>query len=87
MSRTVVQQTLSKFFDRAACATVADMGFMRSYISSLNSYISEPEECFDPIDSLLAYIYLLFKDRDCLMRCAQNPRDTSLRGLIVAGPV
>lgn len=50
MPRAYVQQTLSNFFDRAACATVADEDLLTAYISSLDRYIEELEETFDPID-------------------------------------
>ena len=50
MNRADIQLSLSSFFDRAACATVADEALLRAYLSSLNSYIAELESGFDPID-------------------------------------
>jgi hypothetical protein len=50
MSRADVQQSLSTFFDRAACATVADEALLATYLSSLGAYITELEEAFEPID-------------------------------------
>ncbi len=50
MSRADVQLSLSDFFDRAACATVADEALLVAYISSLSAYIAELESTFDPID-------------------------------------
>ncbi|WP_445499679.1 hypothetical protein [Pectobacterium brasiliense] len=50
MNRGLVQQAFNAFFNRAACATVADFDLFQHYLSELRTYIAELELAYDPID-------------------------------------
>ncbi|MCA5921844.1 hypothetical protein LES60_21735 [Pectobacterium brasiliense] len=50
MNRGLVQQAFNVFFNRAACATVADFDLFQRYLSELRTYIAELELAYDPID-------------------------------------
>jgi len=51
VNRAETQLALQRFFDRAACATVADATLAESYVEALRSYLSKQEEDFEPIDA------------------------------------
>ncbi|AOR65478.1 hypothetical protein [Pectobacterium wasabiae] len=50
MNRGLVQQAFDAFFNRAACATVADVNLFQLYLSELRAYIAELEQAYDPVD-------------------------------------
>ncbi|WP_233968115.1 hypothetical protein [Pectobacterium polaris] len=50
MNRGLVQQAFNAFFDRAACATVADFDLFQRYLSELRAYIAELEQAYDAVD-------------------------------------
>lgn len=50
MNRAETQIALQGFFDRAACATVADAALATEYIEALRGYLSKSEEDFEPVD-------------------------------------
>ena len=50
MNRGLVQQAFNAFFNRAACATVADFDLFQCYLSELRTYIAELELAYDPVD-------------------------------------
>ncbi|MEQ9891944.1 hypothetical protein [Pectobacterium aroidearum] len=50
MNRGLVQQSFNAFFDRAACATVADLDLFQRYLSELRAYVAELEQVYDPVD-------------------------------------
>ncbi|MBS4431958.1 hypothetical protein E2566_11405 [Pectobacterium punjabense] len=50
MNRGLVQQAFNAFFDRTACATVADIALFQRYLSELRAYIAELEQAYDPVD-------------------------------------
>lgn len=51
MNRAETQSTLSTFFDRVACATVADAALAAAYVEALRGYLANLENDFEPIDS------------------------------------
>lgn len=50
MNRAETQFTLQRFFNRVACATVADATLAKTYIEALRGYLNELEAEFEPID-------------------------------------
>ncbi|RRO08042.1 hypothetical protein [Pectobacterium aquaticum] len=50
MNRGLVQQAFNAFFERAACATVADIELFQRYLSELRAYITELELAYDPVE-------------------------------------
>ena len=50
MNRARVQELLSLFFERAACATVADCGMAHDYLHALRAHLAQLEENYDPLD-------------------------------------
>ncbi|MEI7087125.1 hypothetical protein WCU61_13675 [Pectobacterium versatile] len=50
MNRGLVQQAFNAFFDRAACAMVADFDLFQRYLSEFRAYIAELELAYDPVD-------------------------------------
>ena len=51
MNRAETQLALRGFFDRAACATVADAALAASYIEAIRGNLSQLEEDFAPVDA------------------------------------
>lgn len=50
MNRGLVQQAFNAFFDRTACAMVADVTLFQHYLSALQKYIVVLEQEYDVID-------------------------------------
>lgn len=50
MNRGLVQQAFNAFFDRSACAMVADFDLFQRYLSEFRTYIAELELAYDPVD-------------------------------------
>ncbi|WP_233969842.1 hypothetical protein [Pectobacterium versatile] len=50
MNRGLVQQAFNAFFDRTACAMVADFDLFQRYLSEFRAYIAELELAYDPVD-------------------------------------
>lgn len=50
MNRAQVQQTFNAFFERAACAMVADVTLVQHYLTALQAYIVALEQEYDAID-------------------------------------
>ncbi|WP_233973408.1 hypothetical protein [Pectobacterium versatile] len=46
----MVQQAFNAFFDRTACAMVADFDLFQRYLSEFRAYIAELELAYDPVD-------------------------------------
>lgn len=50
MNRAETQNTLQRFFDRLACATVADEQLAKAYIAVLASYLETSAADWQPVD-------------------------------------
>lgn len=50
VNRAETQFALQRFFDRVACATVADVTLAESYVEVLRGYLSKLEADFEPND-------------------------------------
>ena len=50
VNRAETQFALQRFFDRVACAAVADATLAESYVEALRGYLSKLEADFEPID-------------------------------------